>query len=98
MAQENEKIGKPKGDTTRSNSQPAERADSLNMADVITNYAALLGALRSLPPPAEGRVRVFSRAEPGVSDHDADGLTNGLWERLHLAALREVAQHHRQSH
>lgn len=29
------------------------------MADVISTYAGLLDALRSLPPPAEGRIRVF---------------------------------------
>ena len=29
------------------------------MADVISTYAGLLDALRSLPPPAKGRIRVF---------------------------------------
>ena len=29
------------------------------MADVISTYAGLLDALRSLPPPADGRIRVF---------------------------------------
>jgi FRG domain len=31
----------------------------VNVADVISTYAGLLDALRSLPPPAEGRIRVF---------------------------------------